>query len=94
MTFKFLEEKNLDVFTTRQFLENSTTITQVFHDEQGNWFFSTLDSKPNDMKHTTLENIIRIDNTLNELFHLDYGEQAIRGSRSETWTKSKNTNRA
>lgn len=90
MTFKFSEEKDLKVLAAHQFLENGAIITRVVHDMEGDWHFSTLDSRSRDMESITLEQVIRTDATLNNLFHLDYGEQARRGSRSEIWTKSKN----
>lgn len=91
MAFKFMEEKSLKVLVARQFLENGALITKVVHDTNGDWHFHTIDSKISDMESTTLEQIIRSDSTLNDLFYLDYEEQGMRGSRDEVWTKSKNS---
>jgi hypothetical protein len=88
MTFKFMEERNLNVFVAYQFLENGALITKVVHDTEGDWYFHTIDSRASDLGNTTLEQIVRADSTLNDLFSLDYEEQAIRGSRDEVWIRS------
>lgn len=89
MAFKFMEEKNLKVSAAFQFLENGALITRIVHDTEGDWHFHTLDSRPGDMESTTLGQIVQSDSTINDLFYLDYEEQAVRGSRSEVWMKSK-----
>jgi hypothetical protein len=42
-----------------------------------------------DMKIVSLEQLVSRDNTLNELFDLDYGEEAERESIGGRWTRSK-----
>jgi hypothetical protein len=76
--FKFIEAKNLGIFTTRQWLELEKPILHVIHDIEGDWQFLTGDQMPEDVKLVALEQMIIKDNTLNEVFNLDYGEQAIR----------------
>ena len=85
--FKFREVKNLATFTTRQWLENKQPILQVLHDVDGEWQFLTGDQMPNDIKIVALEQLILRDKTLNEVFDLEYGEQAKREFIGGQWTR-------
>ncbi len=87
--FKFREVKNLAVFTTRQWLEQNKPILHVVHDEEGDWQFLTGDQMPEDAKIVALEQMVLRDNSLNEIFNLDYGEQAERDSINGKWKRSK-----
>lgn len=89
MSFKFLEEKEAIVFTDYRFPSHDSLITRVVHDEEGDWYFQTRDSRPGDMREYALKEMIIADPSLNEVFFLDYGEQMIRSSKEETWTRSK-----
>ncbi len=85
MDFKFLEEKNLGVFTTKQFLEFNQPILEVIHDEDGDWQFLTGDQMLDDCQLVCLESMVKLDPTLNETFNLDYSESAIRNNIGEKW---------
>lgn len=85
--FKFREVKNLATFTTRQWLENKQPILQVVHDIDGEWQFLTGDQMPNDIKIVALEQLILRDKTLNEVFDLEYGEQAKREFIGGQWAR-------
>lgn len=87
--FKFREAKNLGVFTTRQHLELDKPILTVLHDEEGDWQFLTNDQEEEDARVIYLEDIIKRDATLNELFNLGYGEYAERGSLDQQWIRGK-----
>jgi hypothetical protein len=87
--FKFRESKNLGIFTTKQWLELSKPILRVIHDEDGDWQFLTGDQLPEDIKLVALEQMTVRDQTLNEVFDLDYGESAERKSIDEKWTRRK-----
>ncbi len=87
--FKFREVKNLAVFTTRQWLEQNKPILQVVHDEEGDWQFLTGDQMPEDVKLVALEQMVLRDSSLNDIFNLDYGEQAERDSLIGKWKRSK-----
>lgn len=91
--FKFLEELNLAVFTTRQWLEEKRPILRVVHEEDGDWQFLTCDQLPEDGRIVGLEQIIKRDPELNELFNLDYGEYAERAFVGDSWYRGlvKNT---
>lgn len=90
--FKFNEEKNLATFTTRQWLEDFKPILRVVHDEDGDWQFLTGDQMPKDIKIVALEELIKRDETLNEIFDLEYNEEADRDFIGGKWTRNKMEN--
>jgi hypothetical protein len=87
--FKFREAKNLAVFTTRQWIEQNKPILHVVHDEEGDWQFLTGDQMPEYAKLVALEQLVLRDSSLNDIFNLDYGEQAERDSIIGNWKRSK-----
>lgn len=87
--FKFREVKNLATFTTRQWIEQQKPILRVVHDDDGDWQFLTGDQLPEDIKVVALEELVLRDNTLNEIFDLDYGEGAEREFIGGQWTRNK-----
>jgi len=87
--FKFREPKNLTSFTTRQWLEQNKPILRVVHDNDGDWQFLTSDQMPEDAKIVALEQLVLRDQTLNEVFDLEYGEAAEREFISGKWTRTK-----
>jgi len=87
--FKFKEEKNVAVFTTRQWIEEHKPILQVVHDEDGDWQFLTGDQYLEDMIVVTLAHLVIKDPSLNDVFNLEYGEQAVRDSAGGNWKRSK-----
>lgn len=86
--FKFMESENLGVFTTRQWLEDGHPIVHVVHDYDGDWQFLTGDQSENDIKLVALKQLVGRDNTLNDVFDLDYGEEAIRDSVGGEWERN------
>ena len=86
--FKFREAKNVAIFTTRQWLEFNKPILRVLHDEDGDWKFLTGDQIPDDFKLVALEQMTLRDKTLNEIFDLDYGEEAEREFVGAKWTRT------
>lgn len=87
--FKFREDKNLGIFTTRQWLDLAKPITRVVHDTDGDWQFLTGDQIPEDMRLVALEQMVISDATLNEAFDLDYGYSMEREYIGGEWTKIK-----
>lgn len=87
--FKFNEPKNLTTFTTRQWLEDHKPILRVVHDNDGDWQFLTGDQMPEDIKIVALEELIKRDDTLNEVFDLEYGEEAERDVVGGQWKRNK-----
>jgi hypothetical protein len=89
--FKFREIKNVAVFTTRQWLEEKKPILRVVHDEDGDWQFLTGDQMPEDVKIVALEQMTLYDPTLNDVFNLDYGEEAERNFIGDKWIRNSST---
>lgn len=87
--FKYYEPKKLTTFTTRQWLEENKPILRVVHDDDGDWQFLTGDQMPEDIKIVALEELIKRDNSLNEVFDLEYGEEAERDFLGAKWKRSK-----
>ncbi|WP_343532187.1 DUF4262 domain-containing protein [Pedobacter sp.] len=86
--FKFMEPKNLTVFTTRQWVEEQKPILRVVHDDDGDWQFLTGDQMPEDIRIVALKEIIKHDNTLNEIFDLEYNEEAERDFLGGQWIRN------
>ncbi len=83
--FKFLEKRNLGVFTTSDVL-NGEPIKFVYHNEDGDWqFHSKQEPNLDDAKIVCLEELVKKDPTLNEIYYLNYGESAVRNSIGEKW---------
>lgn len=87
--FKYSEAHNLGIFTTKQWIDNGDPIVHVVHDHDGDWQFLTADARLEDAKLVCLSEMIKRDDTLNEVFNLDYGEEALRESIGGIWTRSK-----
>ncbi|KRD10448.1 hypothetical protein ASE21_12150 [Flavobacterium sp. Root901] len=87
--FKFLEPKNLTSFTTKQWLNDQKPILQVTHDDEGDWLFLTGDQAQEDIIIVALEQLVLRDNTLNEVFDLEYGEEAEREYIGSKWKRKK-----
>ena len=60
--------------------DENKPILRVFHDDDGDWQFLTGDQMPEDIKIVALEQLTIKDRTLNEVFDLEYGEEAERGN--------------
>ncbi len=86
--FKFREAKNVAVFTTRQWLEEKKPILRVVHDADGDWQFLTGDQIPEDIKIVALEQMTLRDPTLNDVFNLDYREEANRNFVIDKWIRN------
>ena len=83
--FKFREERNLAVFTTRQVLEG-LPILRVVHHTNGDWqFLCDTSYDVADLKVVALEEITKRDPTVNGLFQLSYGWHAWRVIQAAEW---------
>jgi hypothetical protein len=83
--FRFYEDGNLGVYTTKHFLEGSS-ILFVYHNEDGDWQFHTEDNpQPEDGIVVCLEDITRRDPSVNEGYYLPYGGIAWRESPVDPW---------
>lgn len=83
--FKFLEPRNRPVFTTQDVL-NGNMIIDVYHGEDGNWqFHSSRETDIGQAKIVSLEDLVKQDLSLNNIYYLNYGESATRESKSNEW---------
>lgn len=84
--FKYYEERNLGVYTTYHALEGKP-ILYVHHNEDGDWQFHTeFEPKIEDSKLVSLDEMIKLDRTLNEIYYLNYGQTAYRNEIGAKWT--------
>ena len=83
--FKFLEERNLGVFTTEEVLKGKPML-YVHHDEEGDWqFHSDEEIDWEKAKLVCLEDLVKMDHSLNDIYYLNYGEPAYRTSTHDKW---------
>lgn len=83
--FKFYEKRNTCVFTTKQAFDGDP-ILYVYHNEDGAWQFHTsLEPNLDDAKMVALEQITKLDPSINEIYHLQYGWCAWRSSGDADW---------
>jgi hypothetical protein len=89
--FKFYEERNLGVYTTKQAFEGDS-ILYVYHNDDGDWQFHTsLEPDFGDAMLVCLEEITKLDPTINELYHLQFGWRAWRRSKEDEWEYEEDT---
>lgn len=86
--FKFSEEKDLIVNCSRQFQENKQPILHVLHQQDGTWDFLSAGADEHDTISVSLGKMVQTDPTLNNLFNLDYGEQALRTTGDGKWVRA------
>ncbi len=92
MDFKFNEDKNTMVITTKSIMQNIKDIVLVSHDEDdGMWEF--LDGMDVDEENAVIVSIwemVCIDNSVNELFDLPIGWIAYRENKNGRWIRERN----
>jgi hypothetical protein len=89
--FKFYEERNVGVYTTKQAFAGEP-ILYVYHNTNGDWQFHTsLEPDLKDAMLVCLEEITKLDPSINEIYHLQYGWWAWRDSIEEDWQYEENT---
>lgn len=83
--FKFYEERHLGVYTTKQAFEGDP-ILYAYHNDDGDWQFHTsLEPDLNDARVVCFEEITKLDPTINDLYHLQFGWWAWRDSNQDEW---------
>jgi len=83
--FKFYEERNLGVFTTQKTFEGNP-ILWVYHNKDGEWQFHSEEYPDLDKaKIVCLENLVKLDPTLNEIHYLNFGQYATRKDKNSAW---------
>ena len=83
--FKFYEERNVAAFTTQHVLDGKP-ILFVYHNDNGDWqFHSEREPDLKDAKLVCMESITKIDPSVNQVYHLSYGQSAWRASADAPW---------
>jgi hypothetical protein len=90
--FRFYEERNLGVYTTRQVLEGDP-ILYIYHTGDGDWQFHTsLEPNLADARIVSLEEITKLDPSVNDIYYLQYGWRAWRENKDGEWKYEEDTN--
>ena len=85
MDFRFREKKNLGVFVMKQAFEGKP-IVKVYHSHDGDWEFHTGEEyEIADVILVALEQMTKLDPSINDIFHLPLGYQAWRERKEERW---------
>ena len=86
--FKFYKERTQCVFTS-QYVIDGNPILYVYHDNDGDWQFHASDEiTDNDPKVVCLEDIVKLDPDMNELYNLKPGWCASRENVNARWELS------
>jgi hypothetical protein len=89
-SWRFHEEKNRAVFTTRQVLDGTYPILLVSHDDEGEWqFLCGTTNRPEDGKIVCLADVVAQHPAVLELADLPIGWRAIRDGADEPWRRMK-----
>jgi len=92
MEFKFKEQRNLAVFTTKQVLDGEP-ILYVYHNLDGYWqFHNSREPNMDEAKLILLEEAVELDHTINEISDLKAGWCAWRKRIGDKWQLAKNEN--
>jgi hypothetical protein len=85
--FKFFEPRNTATFVDRRIFKENRPIVYVSHDkEDGSWQFLTGEAvTENDVMIVSLEEVVKKDPSVNELFNLPGGHYATRRSVGDEW---------
>ncbi|SMB95188.1 hypothetical protein SAMN00120144_1884 [Hymenobacter roseosalivarius DSM 11622] len=92
LDFKFFEPRNTTAFVARQIFEESMPILRVFHDDDdGAWQFLTGELgelvTSDDIMIVCLEDVVKHDPTINELFNMPTGRVATREFVGAKWIR-------
>ena len=89
LEWMFEDDKLTMIITTKDILEQKKPILSVWRDEEdGMWqFLSSSDVDEDEAKIISLEEIVNLDNSLNEIADLKLGWVAWRQSQNEKWAR-------
>lgn len=78
---------NQYVITTKYVINNNSPIIRVMHEEDGDWQFLGKEENlsESDAFVLSLEEILCLDNTLQDVLSLPLGKQAYRTSSKDSW---------
>ncbi|AJA46850.1 hypothetical protein CPAST_c07500 [Clostridium pasteurianum DSM 525 = ATCC 6013] len=87
----FSDEPNVMVITTRNIINNINPILSVWHDEEDRmWqFLDGTDVNEEDAMIVSLEKIVDIDNSVEEVSNLPLGWVAWREQKGSAWREQK-----
>jgi hypothetical protein len=87
----FSEPKNIAVLTLKSIVYHGNSILRVTHDKDDHsWQFLTLHTPDEtDAIVVSLEEIVNLDDSINQLSNLPVGWHAWRESKDEPWTIEK-----
>lgn len=90
--WKFNDAQNVAVITTKDIIFEGKDILYVFHDlDDGMWqFLSHLYPSKDEAAIVGLNEICKIDNSVEELVDLPLGYYAYRKTKKDKWIKEKN----
>jgi len=89
LNFKFFEHRNVAAFVAKQIFKEGKPILRVYHeDDDGSWQFLTEDDvTSDDIMVVCLEEVVKRDQTVNELFNLPTGQMATREFVGAKWVR-------
>ena len=89
LSFKFFEPRNVAVFVAKQIFKEGKSILCVVHnDNDGSWEFLTGDDVTgDDAMVVCLEDVVKRDSSINELFNLPTGQIATREFVGGKWKR-------
>ena len=80
------EAENKAVITTKYIVENQSTITSIYYDEDGDWqFFGDEDVTEKDAFVVSIKQILNIDPTLKNIPEIQPGQTIIRSNKNSLW---------
>jgi hypothetical protein len=87
----FTDRPNVMVMTTKSIIKKESPILSVWHDaDDGMWqFLDGTDVNEEDAMIVSLENIVNIDNSVNEVSDLPLGWVAWREKQDFTWRRQR-----
>lgn len=89
--WKFDQDPDCGVITTKGIMNEVTSILYVFHDlDDHGWQFLSGNSSHDDFAIITLQQIVSIDPSINDVAHIEPGWKAYRASENDEWIIEKN----
>lgn len=86
--FPFIDKPNTATFTCVHVINKEKNILYVIHDEDVFWQFLCGDNHSDEeARIVSLEEIYKIDKSIERLVNLDYGQSAYRKDKTSDWIK-------
>lgn len=88
LDFKFFEHRDTATFVARQIFTEGRPILYASHDEEGDWQFTTGDMVTNDdIMIVALDEVVKLDSSVNDLFNMPTGQCASRQFVGDKWVR-------